>query len=119
MRSRQAALLTLGLFLLPLTASGADVTPVEIIRNPSAFAGQSVTVRGTIANMRPGPMQAGPPATVFEVIEGGAFVTVFSLTPPPCLTGSPVTVQGPFQSVKVVGRQRFVNLVEAFSVVCR
>lgn len=117
--SRLAGLVALALFLLPLYALGAEVTPVEILRNPFAFAGQSITVMGTIANMRPGPMVAGGPITAFEVIEGGAFVTVISRTPPPCLTGSPVSVQGPFQSVRVIGGQRFVNLVEAFSIICR
>lgn len=112
-------LVALSLFLLPLYALAAEVTPVEILRNPFAFAGQSITVRGTIANMRPGPMVAGGPITAFEIFEGGAFVTVFSRTPPPCLTGSPATVQGPFESVRIVGRQRFVNLIQAFSVVCR
>ncbi len=115
----RARLVALGLFLLPLHVLGAEVTPVEILRNPFAFAGQSITVRGTIANMRPGPMVAGGPITAFEVFEGGAFVTVFSRTPPPCLTGSPVTVQGPFESARIIGRERFANLIQAFSVVCR
>jgi hypothetical protein len=115
----RAGLVALGLFLLPVCVLAADVTPVEILRNPFAFAGQSITVRGTIANMRLGPMVAGGPITAFEIFEGGAFVTVISRVPPPCLTGSPVSVQGPFQSVRVIGGQRFVNLVEAFSIFCR
>jgi hypothetical protein len=112
-------MVALSLLLLPLYALAAEVTPVEIVRNPFTLVGQSITVRGTIANMRPGPMVAGGPITAFEIFEGGAFVTVFSRTPPPCLTGSPVTVQGLFESVRIIGRQRFVNLIQAFSIVCR
>src|SRR5574337_1286384 len=41
-------LLTLAFLLLPLSASGAEVTPVEIVRNPTSFAGQSLTVKGSI-----------------------------------------------------------------------
>lgn len=115
----RAGLVALGLFLLPLNAFAAEVTPVEILRNPSLYTGRSITLRGTITNLRPGPMVAGRPITVFEVFDSGAFVTVFSRIPTPCQVGSPVTVQGVFELSRVVGRERFVNLVEAFSVVCR
>jgi hypothetical protein len=112
------ALLALSLLLLPMSASAVDVTPVDIIRNPSLYAGQSITLKGTIANVRPGPRVAGPPATVFDVFEAGAFITVVTPIPPPCQLNSPVTVQGRLDPVGMLGQQRVTNLVQAFFVSC-
>jgi hypothetical protein len=64
-------------------------------------------------------MAAGLPVTIFTVMESGAFVTVFTRFPLPCLTGSPVTVTGLFTPFRQLGQERLMNLIEAFSVACR
>jgi hypothetical protein len=105
--------------LFAVQTFAADATPVDIFRNPSMYAGQSITVRGSVANVRPAQMAPGPPATVFDVLESGAFVTVLTRIPLPCFAGSTVTVTGLFQPSRFIGRERFVNLIEAFSVSCQ
>ncbi len=115
--------LTTALFLLALACTAAPVraeeaTPLEITLNPTRFAGRMITVHGTLMNLRP-PTTAGGPGAVFEVMERGVFVRVLSLTPPPCPPGSPVTVEGRFETMRRVGAQTLTNVIEAFAISCR
>ncbi|MDO8477059.1 MAG: hypothetical protein Q7W02_12865 [Candidatus Rokubacteria bacterium] len=115
--------LTTALLLLALVGTAApvraeEITPLEIMLNPTRFAGRMVTVRGTLTNLLPrGPM--GGPGAVFDVMERGAFVRVLSLTPPPCSPGSPVTVNGRFLTTQSSGGQTLANVIEAISMSCR
>jgi hypothetical protein len=114
--------LTAALLLLALAGTAAPVraeeaTPLEITLNPTRFTGRMVTVRGTLTNLRP-PTTAGGPG-VFDVMERGVFLQVLSLTPPPCAPGSPVTVEGRFETMRRVGPQTLTNVIEAFVMTCR
>jgi hypothetical protein len=114
-----AAAAALCCLLSPVQTFAVDATPADIIRNPSMYAGQSITVRGTIANVRPAQVAPGPPATAFDVFDSGAFVTVLTPVPLPCFAGSPVTVTGLFQPSRFLGRVPVANLIQAFSVACQ
>jgi len=115
--------LTTALLLLAVVGTSAPVraeetTPLEIMLNPTRFAGQMVTVHGTLTNLLP-RSQMGGPGAVFDVMERGAFVRVLSLTPPPCSPGSPVTVNGRFLRTHSSGGQTLTNVIEAISMTCR
>jgi hypothetical protein len=109
------AILLLG---LAVPARAMEATPAEIMATPGRFAGQIVTVRGTLTNLQLA-LPGGGPAALFDVMERGGFVKVLSPTPPPCPVGSPVTVQGRFDLARRVGRQTIPNVLEAFLVTCR
>ena len=114
---RLGALLTLALVGVAPEARAVDATPLEITLDPTRFTGQMVTVHGTLTNLVPRRM--GGPGAVFDVMERGAFVRVLSLTPPPCSSGSSVTVNGRFLTTQSSGGQTFTNVIEAFSMSCQ
>jgi hypothetical protein len=111
------ALLTLGVVGVAAEARAVETTPLEITLDPTRFTGQMVTVHGTLTNLLPRGRMGGPGAT-FDVMERGAFVHVFSLTPPPCFAGSQVTVNGRFLTSQVSGGQTLTNVIEAITMSC-
>ena len=111
------ALLTLAFVGITAQARALEATPLEITLNPMRFAGQMVTVHGTLTNLLPRGQMGGPGA-VFDVMERGAFVRVLSLTPPPCSPGSAVTVNGRFLPTHSSGGQTLTNVIEAISMSC-
>jgi len=115
---RLGALLTLALVGTAAPVRAEETTPLEITLNPTRFAGQVVTVHGTLTNLLPRGQMGGPGA-VFDVMERGAFVRVLSLTPPPCSPGSAVTVNGRFLTTQSSGGQTLTNVIEAISMSCR
>jgi len=118
LRGLITTLLLLALAGTAAPARAEGTTPLEITLNPTRFAGRMITVRGTLTNLRP-PTTAGGPGAVFEVMDRGVFVQVLSLTPPPCPPGSPVTVDGRFETMRRVGAQTLTNVIEAFAISCR
>ena len=112
------ALFTLALVGLTTQARALETTPLEIMLNPTRFTGQMVTVHGTLTNLMPRGQMGGAGA-VFDVMEGGAFVRVLSLTPAPCFTGSQITVNGRFLTTQSSGGQMLTNVIEAISMTCR
>jgi len=112
------ALLTLAVVGVAAEAQALETTPLEITLDPARFTGQMVTVHGTLTNLLPRGRMGGPGAT-FDVMERGAFVHVFSLTPPPCFAGSQVTVSGRFlTTTQMSGGQTLTNVIEAISMSC-
>ncbi len=111
------ALLALAVVGVAAQARALETTPLEITLDPTRFTGQMVTVHGTLTNLLPRGRMGGPGAT-FDVMERGAFVHVFSLTPPPCFAGSQVTVSGRFLTTQVSGGQTLTNVIEAISMSC-
>src|SRR3970040_1686517 len=118
LRALTAALLLLAQVVTAAPVRAEETTPLEITLNPTRFAGQVVTVHGTLTNLLPRGRMGGPGA-VFDVMERGAFVRVLSLTPPPCSPGSPVTVNGRFLTTHSSGGQTLTNVIEALSITCR
>jgi len=112
------ALLALAVVGVAAQARALETTPLEITLDPTRFTGQMVTVHGTLTNLLPRGRMGGPGAT-FDVMERGAFVHVFSLTPPPCFAGSQVTVSGRFlTTTQMSGGQTLTNVIEAISMSC-
>jgi hypothetical protein len=111
------ALLALAVVGVAAEARAVETTPLEITLDPTRFTGQTVTVHGTLTNLLPRGRMGGPGAS-FDVMERGAFVHVFSLTPAPCFTGSQITVNGRFLTSQVSGGQTLTNVIEAFSMSC-
>lgn len=117
-RALTAALLVLAQVVTAAPVRAEETTPLEITLNPTRFTGQVVTVHGTLTNLLPRGQMGGPGA-VFDIMERGAFVRVFSLTPLPCSPGSPVTVNGRFLTTHSSGGQTLTNVIEAISISCR
>ena len=117
-RGLAIALLTLTLIGVAAQARALEATPLEITLDSTRFTGQMLTVHGTLTNLRPRG-QMGGQGTAFDVMERGAFVRVLSLTPPPCSSGSPVTVTGRFLTTQSSGGQTLTNAIEAISISCR
>ena len=111
------------LLLAALAAPGvaADTDAIDIVRNPGAYAGRFLTVRGAMMNVRPAPPGgiALPTVTVFDLVAGPAMLAVVSPVPPSCPMGSMVTVDGRFMQMTQIRQQLFVNVIEATLVACR
>jgi hypothetical protein len=111
------------LFLAALAApvSAEEVAGIDIVRNPNAYGGRFLTVRGLMMNVRPATAGgvAIPPATVFDLVAGPAFLSVISAVPPFCPVGSTVTVEGRFLPTAHIRQQLFTNVIEAAQVSCR
>ncbi len=111
------AVFTLAVVGVAAEARAVETTPLEITLDPTRFTGQTVTVHGTLINLLPRGRMGGPGAA-FDVMDRGAFVHVFSLTPPPCFAGSQVTVNGRFLTTQVSGGQTLTNVIEAITMSC-
>ena len=110
------AVFTLAVVGVAAEARAVETTPLELTLDPTRFTGQTVTVHGTLTNLLPGRM--GGPGATFDVMERGAFVHVFSLTPPPCFAGSQITVSGRFLTTQVSGGQTLTNVIAAITMSC-
>jgi hypothetical protein len=113
------ALLLLAALAAP--SLGEETAAIDIVRNPSAYSGRFVTVRGVMTNVRPetgGGIQR-PMGTVFNLVAGPAILVVLSTVPPGCPIGSTVTVNGRFVPMAQIRQQLYTNLIEATSVACR
>jgi hypothetical protein len=110
-------LLTFALVGVAAQVRALEATPLEITLDPSRFTGQMLTVHGTLTNLQPQRRMGGPGA-MFDVMERGAFVHVLSLTPPPCSSGSAITVSGQFLTTLSSGGQTLTNVIAATSMSC-
>jgi hypothetical protein len=118
-RGRLVALVTLlALAWAAAPAQALEATVAEIVRNPPRFAGQPVTVRGIMGTVQP-VAASRQMLTIFDLAGDGGVLKVLVAIRPACSPGSPVTVEGRFETVRNVEGQTFVNLVEATAVVCR
>jgi hypothetical protein len=113
------AVVLLGLLLAPARPVDAvDASPETILTNPARFDGQSVTVRGTISNLRETVSRRGNPYYTLDLSDGKQAIRVFSFGKAVCRTGT-ATVEGTFARVKQVGRLTFYNEITATQVACR
>lgn len=106
------------LFLLVTSAHAVSTSPSEILTIPDRFDGQTVTISGTIADLRERVSQQGNPYYTFDLNDGKQAIRVFSFGKAPCRAGR-ATVDGTFEKVKQQGRYTFYNEVTALSVTCR
>src|SRR5215510_14217910 len=109
----------LWLLLAPArSVSAVAASPNTILTNPARFDGQSVTVHGTITNLRETVSRRGNPYYTLDLSDGTQAVRVFSFGKAPCRSGT-ATVEGTFEKVKQVGRLTFRNEITATQVTCR
>jgi hypothetical protein len=118
---RRLGLATLILFALVAPAATEPASVADIFRNPSAYRGRLLSVRGTLTNPRPATpgAMAGPAFTVVDLVAGSGYLAVLSVVPPACPIGSTVTVEGRFLTTVQVKQQFYMNVIEASLVSCR
>jgi len=104
--------------MLARTACAREATPGAIVGNPDNFDGQTVTIRGTVTNLRTTVSRKGNPYYTYDLRQGDHAVRVFSFGKPTCLEGSPATVEGRFTKTKRISGRTFYNEVEANTTRC-
>ena len=95
------------------TASAVDLSPSEILADPDRFDGRSVTVRGTVTELR----ELGNAYFSFDLTDGERAIRVLSSGTPACGSGAAAAGQGVFQKVKREG-YKIYREVEAGRVTC-
>jgi hypothetical protein len=107
------------LVLLVLSALGtaaiaqdeaARTSPSELLGNSGLFDGKTITISGTVSNLREGVSAAGKGYYTFDLSDGTESVRVFSIGRARCKAGR-ATVDGTFER----GRQQ----ITATRVRCR
>lgn len=120
-RAIYAALAVL-LFVATLTtavlAQALKTSPSDILANPDRYDRQTVTISGTVTNLRVRVSHAGNSYYTLDLSDGKQAVRVFSFGTATCRAGG-ATVEGTFEKVKRQGRYTFYNEVTATSVTCR
>jgi uncharacterized protein (DUF58 family) len=108
----------LALLALVRPIAALDASPSAILTSPAGFDGKSVTIWGTITNLRKPVSRRGNPYYTVDLNDGKRTIRVFSFGKAPCREGA-ATVEGTFEQVKQVGRLTFRNEVTATRVTCR
>lgn len=114
-----AAVALAGLLLAFLPVGAAQVSPSEILADPDKYDGQSVTLTGTVTNLRETVSRRGNPYFTFDLSDGKTAIRVFSFGKSPCHDKATATVEGRFDKVKRTGRYTFYNEVEGARVACK
>src|SRR2546425_12344319 len=91
---------------IPTLALALTATLSDIAANPDRYDGQSVTLHGSITNLRERVSRAGNPYYTFDLSDGKRAIRVFSFGAALCRSGI-ATVDGTFQKVKRQGRYTF------------
>ncbi len=98
-------------------ANASEATVHSIVASPASFDHRNVTLRGNVADLKETTSHAGNDYTTFKLQDAsGSAVTVFEWGHPALTNGSPVRVQGEFETEHHEGRYTFYNEVEATKV---
>jgi hypothetical protein len=108
----------LGLVLVS-GACGLDTTASKILEDPDKFDGKTVTITGTVVQLRTTVSRKGNPYYTYDLHDGARAIRVFSFGKPVCAEGTTATIEGRFTKVKRVSGQAFYNEVEAKTERCR
>jgi len=111
-----AAILAL---LVPFaTVSAAEIGVCELVAKPASFDHQTVSLRGTAANLKETTSHRGNDYTTFKLQDpsGCGAVNVFSWGHPTMANGDQVRVEGVFETEHHQGKYKFYNEVEAAKV---
>jgi hypothetical protein len=115
--ARRWLLLAAAFLLLTVVGCSTETTVSSISANPAQFDGKSVTVRGTVAELRETISRAGNHYSTFQIRDPTGHATkVFIWGHPSIMNGDPAEVTGVFQQVRRVGRYTFYNEIDAQSV---
>jgi DNA polymerase III alpha subunit len=91
-----------------------EATAQAIIANPALYDGQTVTVHGTVTELRERTSRRGNAYTTFKLQDpSGGAVSVFSWGHPTSKNGDRVEVEGVFQEVKHVAPYVFYNEIDS------
>lgn len=120
-QQRMLAIVGCAIFVVALVLPGlaAETTPGAILGNPAQFDGATVTLAGTITNLRATTSRKGNAYYTFDLAASGQSIRVFSFGASPCPDGAGATVDGRFDRVKRVSGRTFYNEVTAVKVICR
>ena len=77
----------------------ARTSPSELLGNAGLFDGKTITISGTVANLREGVSAAGKGYYTFDLSDGTESVRVFSIGRARCKAGR-ATVDGTFERVR-------------------
>jgi len=113
-----SCVIVLVLLVTARTVGALDASPSAILTSPDGFDGKSVTIHGTITNLRETVSRRGNPYYTLDLSDGRRVIRVFSFGKAPCRSGT-ATVEGTFAQVKQVGRLTFHNEITATQVTCR
>jgi len=108
----------LAVLLGPLLAHALTATPGDILASPDRYDRQTVTISGSVTNLRETVSRRGNPYYTFDLSDGKQAIRVFSFGKAPCQSGT-ATVDGVFEKVKRVGHLTFPNEITANRVTCR
>ncbi len=109
-----AAIMALALLLPHASAFGSTAnSPSEVLADPDRFDGQSVTVSGTIVNVR----DLGPTSFALELSDGQRSIRVLWFGPLGCGAGVAASADGVFRKTKREG-YRIYSEVEATRIAC-
>jgi hypothetical protein len=103
-------------FLLSVATAALAVDDiVAILKNPSAYDGRSVAVRGTVSQLRERISHRGNDYDTFKLCSSTC-ISVFMFGRPAVADGKTATVHGTFSAVKHTGGYTFYNEIEADAI---
>ena len=109
----QRYLTTGSAFMLALLPAAALANGISSLTDtPQNFNGQSVTVRGVVANFHETPSQRGSAFATFSVCSNGC-VRVYAPGNPKIANGQSVTVSGTFSSVDRINGYVYYNQIDS------
>lgn len=106
-------------FVVVRPAIERDTSISTILQNPDSFDGQTVTLRGTVTNLRETVSRRGNPYYTYDLRQGDQTIRVFSFGKAPCSKEEAATVEGRFTKIKRVSGRTFYNEIEARTTRCR
>ena len=95
--------------LLSQGALAADLSPSAVLKNPSQYDGQEITVAGTVSDFRTHVSHRGNAYETFKLCDAGACLSVFAWGTGPWDEGATISAKGRFWTVKREGRYVFYN----------
>lgn len=94
-------------------AQGIKTTVGDILSDPDKYDGKMVEVKGMVESLKFKVSKKGNPYTVFNLVDKGYSVKIFSFGNLPIKEGDLVRVIGRYQKVKYVGPYIFYNEIDA------
>jgi hypothetical protein len=101
------------LIFLSFAYAQVNVSISDILSNPEKYDGKYVQVTGKCANIHYKVSKKGNSYTVFELVDSGGSIKVFSFNHIGISEGDRVMVNGIYQRVKRVGPYTFYNEIDA------
>lgn len=98
--------------LLSQGALAADLSPSAVLKNPSQYDGQKITVTGTVSGFRTHVSHRGNAYETFKLCDASACLSVFAWGTDPRDEGATISASGKFWTVKREERYVFYNKLD-------